>query len=76
MSFKDWILDVLGFEPKVTALEKQSENEQSVLEKKQTAVSLPMSDEEKERVAVIASTIIGSQQPDIRLHIANITRIE
>lgn len=78
MSFKDWILDVLGFETgektKRAVENNQSEAHFEAAPLKRAA--LPMTDEEKQRVAVMAATIIGSQKPDMRLHITNITRIE
>jgi hypothetical protein len=40
------------------------------------SVSLPMTDEEKELVAVIASCIVGKDKPDAQLHIQSITRIQ
>lgn len=39
-------------------------------------VSLPMTDEEKELVAVLASCIAGKEKPDANLHISRITRID
>jgi hypothetical protein len=38
--------------------------------------SLPMDDEEKNLVAVIASCIVGKDTPDAQLHIQRITRID
>ncbi len=39
-------------------------------------VSLPMTNEEKELVAVLASCIAGREKPDANLHISRITRID
>lgn len=78
MSFKNWILDVLGFEteekPNRAAQNSQREALSEAVAPKRRG--LPMTDDEKRRVAVAAATIIGSQKPDVRLHITNITRIE
>lgn len=78
MSFKDWILDVLGFEtgekPNRAVENSQREALSEAVVPRRTG--LPMTEDEKRRVAVVAATIIGSQKPDMRLHITNITRIE
>jgi hypothetical protein len=42
----------------------------------QPSVSLPMDEEEKNLVAVIAACIGGKDQPDAQLHIQRITRIQ
>lgn len=41
-----------------------------------TVVSLPMDEEEKNLVALVASCIAGKDQPDAQLHINKITRIQ
>lgn len=78
MSFKDWILDVLGFETgeKPIRITENSQREalSEVVSPRRTG--LPMTEDEKVRVAVAAATIVGSQKPDMRIHITNITRVE
>lgn len=51
----------------ITELESESFEE--------TELSLSMSDEEKQRVAVIVSCIVGQQNPEAKYHIYNIKKI-
>lgn len=70
MGLSTWINRLLGRE-EAEISEAKSEAAQPVQK-----VSLPMTDEEKELVAVLASCIAGKEKPDANLHISRITRID
>lgn len=60
---------------------KEEETENTAVESVASApatstVSLPMDEEEKNLVALVASCIAGKDQPDAQLHINKITRIQ
>lgn len=76
MGIWKWIKNVLDIEdPEENQVEPAAEQQAPVAAPTPT-VSLPMTDEEKELVAVIASCIVGKDKPDAQLHIQKITRIQ
>ncbi len=70
MGLSTWINRLFGRE-EAEASEVKTATAQAV-----QTVSLPMTDEEKELVAVLASCIVGKEKPDANLHISRITRID
>ena len=77
MGFFNWIKEVLGIEDKKPAVSDRLEqpSRAAVAPPAAPAVSLPMDEDEKNLVAVIAACINGKEQPDAQLHIKRITRI-
>lgn len=77
MGIWKWIKNVLDIEDaEDVQVEEAASAPQAPLAAPAPAVSLPMTDEEKELVAVIASCIVGKDKPDAQLHIQKITRIQ
>lgn len=78
MGFINWIKEVLDIENHESSEVPYGTVESAGTDAKECMrhESLPMTDEEKELVAVIASCIVGKDQPDIQLHIQKITRVE
>lgn len=70
MGLSTWINRLLGRE------EAEATEVKTVAAQAVQTVSLPMTDEEKELVAVLASCIAGKEKPDANLHISRITRID
>lgn len=77
MGFFNWIKEVLGIEDKQTAVSGRLDQtaSEAVATPIALAVSLPMDEDEKNLVAVIAACINGKEQPNVQLHIKRITRI-
>lgn len=74
MGISKWFKNLLGMET-----EEENASEATVGTAAPAAapvVSLPMDEEEKSLVAVIAACIGGKDQPDAQLHIQKITRIQ
>lgn len=77
MGIWKWIKNVLDIEDaEDVQVEEATSAPQAPMAAPAPAVSLPMTDEEKELVAVIASCIVGKDKPDAQLHIQKITRIQ
>ena len=81
MGFINWIKEVLDIEDHKSAeMPHETMGSDGVvgMDGKEFMLTepLPMTDEEKELVAVIASCIVGKDKPDIQLHIQKITRVE
>ena len=79
MGMITWLKNVLGIETE--AVETGSEGSgagttASAAPAPAAPAALPMDEEEKNLVAVVASCIAGSGKPDAQLHIQRITRIE
>lgn len=71
MGILKWIKGLLG-----SQAEPKPANVAAATSEVAVKCSLPMDDEEKNLVAVIASCIVGKDTPEAQLHIQRITRID
>lgn len=76
MGFTNWLKNVFGIEEQKAATEAQPSSTAKAEAVAAPPVSLPMDDEEKTLVAVMAACIAGKESPDAQLHISRITRIQ
>lgn len=76
MGFTNWLKNVFGIEEQETVKTVQPSGTTKAEAVAAPPVSLPMDEEEKTLVAVMAACIAGKEQPDVQLHINRITRIQ
>lgn len=76
MGFTNWLKNVFGIEERNEVAEAQPSGTAKAEAVAAPPVSLPMDEEEKTLVAVMAACIAGKEQPDVQLHINRITRIQ
>lgn len=76
MGFTNWLKNVFGIEEQKETTAAQPSSTATAEAVAAPPVSLPMDDEEKTLVAVMAACIAGKEEPDVQLHISRITRIQ
>lgn len=76
MGMITWLKNVLGIETEAVETGSEGSGAGTTASAAPAPAALPMDEEEKNLVAVVASCIAGSGKPDAQLHIQRITRIE
>lgn len=74
MGISKWFKNLLGIDTEEDAASESTDSAATPVAA--PVVALPMDEEEKNLVAVIAACIGGKDQPDAQLHIQKITRIQ